>query len=35
MAKKENDRISRMNRIAEGLAGKELQLFSRNIPFIQ
>jgi len=29
--KKEKDRIYRMNRIDEDPAGKELQLFSRNI----
>jgi len=35
ISKKENDRIGRINRIDEGPAGKGLQLFSRNIPFIQ
>ena len=33
--KKEKDRIHRINRIDEGLAGKGLPLFSGNFPFIR
>jgi hypothetical protein len=34
LSEEENDRIDGINWIDEGLAGKELRLFSGNIPFI-